>query len=239
MRGGCRPHRNQPGPSGPWLPSSPEAHDYVHRNQRRFIRELGDQHNDNRAPAPSIYSPFPPTNQPYFKNINFAAEKIYNFYNPNDGAVADPEVWPLNQAMKPDAGYGPDGFIYDYDKVSGKFTQRFLNVLHDWKRNLDLGADYNPYDAYAAMAYGSMSLSTGLGATDDVFGPFNADGQVDVSSAFGRNNPNNFSPSRDDHSGQFNLDNMRRHMYWHVLMQRLGLAAVDDGTPNIGSSPRP
>jgi hypothetical protein len=46
MRGGCRPHRNQPGSPGAWLSSGPEAHDYVHRKHRPFIQELGDQHNE-------------------------------------------------------------------------------------------------------------------------------------------------------------------------------------------------
>lgn len=44
--GDCRPRRDSPGSRRAWLSSDPETLDHVHRMQRRFIRKLGDQHND-------------------------------------------------------------------------------------------------------------------------------------------------------------------------------------------------
>jgi len=88
-------------------------------------------------------------------------------------------------------------------------------------------------DEYAVMPYGAESKTKGLGATAGVGFRFTTAGEVNVFADFDA--ANNFTNSRDDHSGQFNLDNMPRHQYWNVLMKRFGLRVMDDTTPALGA----
>jgi hypothetical protein len=199
--------------------------------------------------TPDIYTNFPATNKAYFERIGDAVNKAYNFYNPVDGAVGDADAWPLNQAMKPDDTTPAAGLLsffnasnqvlplnYGYDGTS--FTERWVQynidgtLLAQSLRGLNLS---NQYDAYAAMAYAAESKSKGLGATANVGFGFKAAGQVDIAADFSV--ANRFDGERPDHSGQFNLDYMRRQDYWNVLVKRFGLPVFKDVTPTLGSRP--
>ena len=192
--------------------------------------------NSDAIIGPDIYSHFTAGGLSYFGGIGRVAGRIYNFFNPNDGAIAALTAWPLNQYLKPSTETPLD---YRYDPETGHFIEtnpRILGLGIHWRKDLNLA---DPYDAYAVMAYAAPSRSKGLGAVAGVAAPFNTAGEVNLKSAFNSDPKNNFTSSRDDHSGQFNLDYPQRHMYWHVLMQRFGLSPIDDGTPNIGGDPRP
>jgi hypothetical protein len=206
------------------------------------------------SPTPDIYTAFPvPVNVnggqkvgAYFEDIGLAATKMYNFYNPHDGAVGSPTLWPLNQALKGDdvnqaaaiyTGFftGSQASPLSYSYQNGAWSEQYILLNPDgslntsWTRPLYISV---PYDAYAIMAYAAESKSKGLGATANVGFGFTMAGQVDVSNDFGA--AARFTNSRADHSGQFNLDLIHRNEYWNVLMKRFGLKVNKDTTSALG-----
>jgi hypothetical protein len=184
---------------------------------------------------PDIYADFPTTRAGYFQQIGGTAQRMYNFFNPNDGAVADPVVWPLDQAKKAYTDGDEAGMAFYFNPAD----KRTYVSMYGRDFPLSIGGYGTPVETWAALAYTTGSRSTGLGASYDVAGPFTTSGQVNLSTAFGARSDNNFSSSRTDHSGEFMFDNMRRHMYWHLFMQRCGLSPIDDGTPQVGPADRP
>ena len=198
-------------------------------------------------PTPDIYTNFPVTNKAYFEQIGLATDKAYNFYNPEDGAVAAPAVWPGNQTLKPGLAIstGVPNLTYAYNAATGIFSEALTNYTYAqifgsapssgpiWVKNLSLA---NQYDAYAVMSFAAGSWTKGLGALGGVKYSFTTAGEVNLQKDF--SDPTNlFTDSRDDHSGQFNLDNPQRKMYWNVLMKRFGLKPITDWTKNLGDRP--
>ncbi|HLL89591.1 MAG TPA: Calx-beta domain-containing protein, partial [Tepidisphaeraceae bacterium] len=122
---------------------------------------------DLRSDTPDIYTNFPATGKAYFENIGSAAEKSYNFFNPNDGAVGQPEVWPANQALKPDFDFF-DNLSYGYDTPTNRFFER-RQVRDSWGTIIDvqytyLNLAFGP-DAHTAFSFAAEAKSKGLGVT--------------------------------------------------------------------------
>jgi hypothetical protein len=157
---------------------------------------------------------------PYFGNIGQSAEKLYNFYNPDDGAVAATDIWPLDQATKPDGGFssGAGGSTF----YSGS---TMLNPL--------VGSSL-----WEILSYASNVYSTGLGATANVGGPFTTAGQVNLETQLPAGAQ--FTSSLADHSAEFEHDNAFTQYYWNLVMKRMGLLNTNDWpdlTPTLGTRP--
>jgi len=147
--------------------------------------------------TPEVYANYPPTGQPYFAPIDGAANRLINFYNPNDFALGLP--WMLNQDSKPDFGW-------TYDILAAQ-----------WQRGMTVLAF--PNDRYEIFAHIAEARSLPLGRQPDVNGPFDSALQVnlDLEFEFG-------GGQRTSHSAQFQATNMDRWEYWWRLAVSLGVS---------------
>src|SRR5262245_5221311 len=186
---------------------------------------------------PDIYTSFPPTGKAYFEEIGKAAAKSYNFFNPNDGAVARWDVWPLGQATKADIdplqhlcyGYDAAGFFERHDrKGSWAVTDPPIWVpAPPTVPNL-----YKRRDAYTAFSHAAEAKSTVLRATGRVGFAFTTAGQVNLEKSLPPRFQ--FTGQRYDHSGPFHHDNQRLQYYWNLVVKRMGLPVWKDLQPELG-----
>jgi hypothetical protein len=164
---------------------------------------------------------------PYFGTINTVVGKIYNFYNPQDGAVAYWEIWPADQATKPDTDVpSADGskiYEYGYNSATGFYESVYINLgngdtqfVEQTPLPLTSETDY-----WTVISFAAETFTTALGATEGVGGPFTADGEVNLQTL----PVYPFGAQTYDHSGEFYHDEMQLAPYWNLVMQRFGLIA--------------
>jgi pimeloyl-ACP methyl ester carboxylesterase len=156
-------------------------------------------------------------------------DKLFNFFNPQDGAVAEASAWPLNQATKADSFDAPySGFTGPaepyYDSETAEW--RLINV---WKRAAPEAYPDEPMHIVVdiadearrreVLAFGLSAKAQGVGALVNVGGPFNKSGQINLSApgTYG------FNDSRADHSGQFHYSNFKRKAYWKAFLDKTGV----------------
>jgi hypothetical protein len=152
---------------------------------------------DPYAVTPDRYAEYYTSGAPCYFNGSAGAGAYVNFFNTNDWALT--KLWPADQNLKPDAGYGYNGTNF----TSGFF---FPSPL------------YFPTNTYTIFAFCDEASSYALGAQINVAGVFSTANQVGLNSA-----PYNFADNHVDHSGEFRSDNARRSTFWNEVLVKMRL----------------
>lgn len=152
---------------------------------------------DESTQTPEVYASYPPTGQPYYGTIDLAANKLVNFYNPQDYALG--VGWMANQDTKPDGAwdYDSDGWFRD-----GLLVNTYL---------------FFPNDRYEIFAHIAEARSLALGAQSGVEGPFTTAEEVNLDSVHGFG-----GGSTTSHSAQFLSTLGVRGAYWGQLLYTFG-----------------
>ncbi len=173
---------------------------------------------------------------------------MYNFFNPQDGALTPVLGWAGDQAGKPNyevfttgggsyysLGYDGNNFYqrrYTLAMVNGEETS-FPGI----KRILNPSNPTDRTDLWLIMSYSAQTYSIALGASNNVAYPFTAGGQVDLSKLAEKNNlasAVDLTKNRYDHSGMFYHDNMTEQYYWNLVIKRFGI--LGSSWPDITSA---
>ena len=162
--------------------------------------------------VPDVYAEYPETGRPYFRDINKAAGKLVNFFNPLCPIVF--WVWQANQYTKYDLGwsYAPQ----DYRNRSGLIIQPkgFYRQTNIGRVRLNF-----PENRYEIFAHIAPSWSHSLGHQKGVGGPFTTSEEVDLSMP-----PFSYGSSPTvTHSAQFLSTIQRRYLYYDRLLQTFNL----------------
>lgn len=195
--------------------SRPLVHSYVPSQAASVAHAYDAFGPETKYPrgVPNLYASFPRqgTNAPYFKNLKRAVSsepltgntRTCNFHNFQDYALADADVWPANQTMKP--------LLNELKYYSASAS--WVGYPREWHYHL-------PEDAFVIFAYLAPAHSPALGAS--VYSSFRTGAEIgngqDLNAA-----PIGFTGARWDHSAQFNSTVHRRLVYWRVLRQQVGL----------------
>lgn len=165
--------------------------------------------NSTRTP-PDRYAYYYTDASPCYFNATAGAENYFNFYNQRDYALG---WWNADQSFKPDNGITSYPG-YHYSSSSGFY------VIFGAGTN-DIRYLAFPNNTYEIFAYGDPSWSFALGAQANVGGTFKpalAYNQVNLDAP-----PYSFGPAHKGHSAQFRSDNMSRTVFWHTLLDKMGL----------------
>jgi hypothetical protein len=155
--------------------------------------------------TPEVYANYPPTREPYFRQIDRVATRIFNYHNKDDYALGH-NLWELNQDTKPDTGwrYATNRWYREETVISGGTT----NTLH-----IRLSFEKDTYEIYAHIAEArSKALGSAVYGVYTVGGPFNGE-PVNLNEL-----PFLYRDAPYEHSAQFRSFNMRRHTYWRNLL---------------------
>jgi Ca2+-binding RTX toxin-like protein len=175
-----------------------------------------------------------------------AATNRVNMFNEDDYALADPKVWPANNALKPLSGNSApfDVWQYNYDfgetgPPSGVYrihaqTEQEQLISTDL---IDLNGRPGPY-AYEIMAFASVASSLPIGA-QPVPEWFNDD--ININEAIGGLDDNVRGLEagiRPNHSFQFHHDAAITSDFWDRVMDEIGLVSTYEMAGNASASLR-
>ena len=157
---------------------------------------------------PEVYRFYPPTNRPYFADVDDAVEtnaegrpNVINYYNKDDSALW---WWDWNQASKPVPEFG-----YHY------------NVFADFSYSAGLGHSRPltfPAETYEIFAWGARASARAAGTRSNLGGPFDVTRQRDLDAE-----PYSYGELPAGHSAQFLNSNISQQHYWNHLLKDFGL----------------
>ena len=162
--------------------------------------------------ADELYANYPRNGnkQPYFTGMKNAVSKTgqgvvrtFNFHNRVDYALSTWYVWPLNQSLKPDLGWGYNPFDNTFYRLGFPYS-------------LSLSLTPFPYEIYA---HDAIAGSAALGATEyDIYSV-----RGEIGNAFDLQTNFNFQANDYEHSAQFNSINPNRRAYWQQVLATFSL----------------
>jgi hypothetical protein len=154
---------------------------------------------------------------PWFRDIDDAARKVVNFYNPVDYAL---NRWDLNNSLKPDPVFTPGTPVQTISSLPGfAATYRYTYSYgeHIWEKmsqqTTRISFADSPYEMFSYLARDKRP-PLGRIAVESEDGPISVDVPLNVA-------PFNLGI---DHSGQWNATIIARRQYWDELLYQFGLA---------------
>jgi hypothetical protein len=154
--------------------------------------------------TPNRYAEYPAAGNASYFATSAGSGRFVNFYNADDFAL---EAWETDQNLKPDNSIGymyyPPGSGAPEFQHTGSFNPRVLTF---------------PADTHELFAFTIEARCFSLGAQVNVDGVFIPAEQVDLKAA-----PYEFGSAHKGHSAQFRSTNMKRHIFWQKLLERMQL----------------
>ncbi len=184
----------------------------------------------------SLYANLPSTNRAIFEDIDQAADKLYNVYNPVDYALFDavthtpnlPHTWRINQAIKVDDNVKFADHWADYAWENGNYVRKeftYASTPEGVTKVYGNSVILNPSDSsqlFEVLSYAAELQSLALGSQLGMSKPGKVcSGEVNLHSAdvFA---DQLFTNTPWDHSAQFNGTNARRSVYWNLVLEKFG-----------------